>query len=42
MFKAIHGVEPKAASEQAAYSKWLDQTTERQTAAPTAPTAPKA
>ena len=32
MFKALEGVEPKAASEQAAYSKWLDQTTERQTA----------
>ena len=32
MFKGLQGVEPKAASEQAAYSKWLDQTTERQTA----------
>ncbi len=32
MFKAIQGVEPKAASEQAAYSKWLDQTTDRQSA----------
>jgi hypothetical protein len=32
MFKGLQGVEPKAASEQAAYGKWLDQTTERQTA----------
>ena len=32
MFKAIQGVEPKAASEQAAYSKWLDQQTDRQSA----------
>jgi hypothetical protein len=32
MFKALRRIEPKAASEQAAYGKWLDQTSERQTA----------
>lgn len=32
MFKALQGVEPKAASEQAAYGKWLDQQTDRQSA----------
>ena len=32
MFKALEGVEPKAASEQAAYSKWLDQTSDREAA----------
>ena len=32
MFKAIQSVEPKTASEQAAYGKWLDQTTDRQSA----------
>jgi hypothetical protein len=32
MFKSMQGVEPKAASEQAAYGKWLDQQTDRQSA----------
>jgi len=32
MFKALQGVEPKTASEQAAYGKWLDQQTDRQSA----------
>ena len=32
MFKALQHVEPKTASEQAAYGKWLDQQTDRQSA----------
>jgi hypothetical protein len=32
MFRTVRGVEPKTASEQAAYSKWLDQTADRETA----------
>ena len=32
MFKALQQIEPKAASEQAAYSKWLDQQSDRQSA----------
>lgn len=32
LFKAMVNVEPKLASEQAAYGKWLDQQTDRQTA----------
>ena len=31
-FHTLKTVEPKSASEQAAYSKWLDQSTDRQTA----------
>jgi hypothetical protein len=32
MFKAMQGIEPKTAAEQAAYGKWLDQQTDRQSA----------
>ena len=32
MFKTMQTVEPKAASEQAAFGKWLDQRSDRQTA----------
>jgi hypothetical protein len=32
LFLTLQTVEPESASEQAAYSKWLDQTTDRQTA----------
>jgi hypothetical protein len=32
LFRAMKDVEPKSAAEQAAYSKWLDQQTDRQTA----------
>lgn len=32
LFKTIQGVEPESASEQAAYSKWLDQTSDREEA----------
>ena len=32
MFRTLETVEPKSASEQAAYSKWLDQTSDRQLA----------
>ena len=34
-------VEPRSASEQAAYAKWLDQRSDRETRARTAPTAPR-
>jgi hypothetical protein len=32
MFQSLQRVEPKSAAEQAAFSKWLDQSTDRQTA----------
>ena len=32
MFRVLQPIEPRTASEQAAYSKWLDQSTDRQTA----------
>ncbi len=32
LFRAMQNVEPKTASEQAAYGKWLDQQTDRQSA----------
>jgi hypothetical protein len=32
MFRSLQHVEPRSASEQAAFSKWLDQSTDRQTA----------
>ena len=32
MFKTLQGVQPESASEQAAYSKWLDQTSDRESA----------
>ncbi len=32
MFKSLQKIEPKAAAEQAAYCKWLDQSTDRQSA----------
>ena len=32
LFRVLQPIEPRAASEQAAYSKWLDQSTDRQTA----------
>jgi len=32
LFRSLHGTQPKTASEQAAYSKWLDQTSDREEA----------
>ena len=32
MFRTLQGVEPGSPSEEAAYGKWLDQTTDRETA----------
>jgi hypothetical protein len=32
MFRSTHSVEPRAASEQAAYAKWLDERSDRETA----------
>src|SRR5882757_7809960 len=32
MFRSLQNVEPRTPSEQAAFSKWLDQSTDRQTA----------
>jgi hypothetical protein len=32
MFRSLRAVEPQLASEQAAYAKWLDQTSERENA----------
>ena len=32
MFRSLQTVEPRTAAEQAAYSKWLDQSTDRQSA----------
>jgi hypothetical protein len=32
LFRTLQGVQPDAASEQAAYSKWLDQTSDREAA----------
>ncbi len=32
MFKTVHSLEPETNSEQAAYGKWLDQTTDRESA----------
>jgi hypothetical protein len=32
LFRTLHGVEPRSASEQSAYDKWLDQTSAREEA----------
>ena len=32
MFRTTHSVEPRSASEQAAYAKWLDERSDRETA----------
>ena len=42
MFRTLRTVEPKSASEQAAYAKWLDERTDREHARADRRTAPKA
>ena len=34
LFQTVKGVEPKSASEQSAYDKWLDQTSDREEGSP--------
>ena len=42
LFDTLHGYEPKSASEQSAYDRWLDQTSTREEARRTASTGPSA